>query len=174
MKFLGKAVRNVGIAVLAAVLAYGIWQSAARRLSGQELPGMFGYSHLIVVSGSMEPALSPGDMILIRRESEYREGDVICFRDDGDFVTHRLVGRTADGAVTKGDANNIPDPEPVRPEQIAGRVVLVIPRLGSAALFLRTPGGILLAALLALGVSLLCGPAHRLRKRPGTRQAAAR
>ena len=69
---------------------------------------------------------------------------MISFWNDGILITHRLMEQTDEGGITKGDNNNTPDEAPVRPEQIAGRVVLILPGVGNALLFLRTPMGILM------------------------------
>lgn len=165
MKFLRRTARYLGIAVLAAIVGLNIWQMAARALLGQELPGLFGYSSLVVMSGSMEPAISAGDLLIIRREATYQEGEVVSFSDNGSYITHRLVGQTDGGFITQGDSNNVPDPDLIHAEQILGRVVLVIPGLGRALLFLRTPAGILLTGLFVFAAVFLAGPAGRLWER---------
>ena len=165
MKFLRRAVRYLGIAALAAIVGFNIWQIAARSLFGQELPGLLGYSALAVMSGSMEPAISAGDLLIIHRKAVYQEGDVISFSDNGNYITHRLIGQTDGGFITQGDSNNVPDPEPVYAEQIVGRAVLVIPGLGGALMFLRTPAGILLTGLFVLAAVFLAGPVGQLRER---------
>ena len=165
MKFLRRTARYLGIAALAAIVGLNIWQMAARSLFGQELPGLFGYSALAVVSGSMEPAISAGDLLIIHRKAVYQEGDVNSFSDNANYITQRLVGQTDGGFITQGDSNNVPDPEPVYAEQIVGRAVMVIPGLGGALLFLRTPAGILLTGLFVFAAVFLAGPAGRLWER---------
>lgn len=165
MKFLRRTARYLGIAALAAIVGLNIWQMAARALFGQDLPGLFGYSSLVVMSGSMEPAISAGDLLIIRREATYQEGEVVSFLDNGSYITHRLVGQTDGGFITQGDSNNVPDPDLIHAEQIFGRVVLVIPGLGGALLFLRTPAGILLTGLFVFAAVFLAGPAGRLWER---------
>lgn len=90
---------------------------------------------------------------------------MISFSDNGNYITHRLIGQTDGGFITQGDSNNVPDPEPVYAEQIVGRAVLVIPGLGGALMFLRTPAGILLTGLFVLAAVFLAGPAGQLRER---------
>ena len=66
------------------------------------------------------------------------------------MTTHRIVEETADGFITSCDHNNTPDSEPVKPEQIKGRVVKIIPKLGAVFLFMKTPPGILIILLAGL------------------------
>ena len=107
------------------------------------------YSAAAVVSGSMEPALSVGDLVVIHAEASYRPGDILTFQSQGQWVTHRLVKETKEGLWTQGDANPVPDPQPAAPEQVVGKVVTRVPGIGFVAGYLRTPSGRL--ALLALG-----------------------
>lgn len=97
---------------------------------------------LFVEGGSMRPALRPGDVVVFRRVGRAPSiGDVAVFEHDSTLVVHRVVGVTRGGALcTRGDANDGPDPGAVQPEQLRGRVVLVVPS-GSVVehLVARTP-----------------------------------
>lgn len=156
MKILWRAVRAVVAALLILLLILNVWMLASRVIFKQELPSAFGCSTLIVLSGSMEPAFSTGDLLVIRREETYQPGDVIAFRDGGSMTTHRIVAEDAHGFVTRGDSNNAEDSHPVTKEQIAGRMIWVIPKLGGAMLFLRTPLGILV--LVVAGILMIEAP----------------
>ena len=164
-KRIGKIIQGILLVLLVPLLLINLWQAAARAVFHQETPYLFGYAALTVLSGSMEPAFSAGDLLVIHKESEYAEEDIVAYRDDEGLTTHRIIEKGPRGFTTKGDYNNAPDLGPVLPEQIAGRVVLVIPALGRVLLFLRTPAGLL--ALLAAGLLLLLLPAgwRRLQNR---------
>lgn len=81
-----------------------------------------------VASGSMEPTLPVGSMVLIHQESNYQPGDIITFHaDNGEVVTHRLVSYGSNGDIlTKGDANPTPDDwnGPVTKSDVMGKVIL--------------------------------------------------
>lgn len=114
----------------------------------------------IVESGSMEPAIPTGALVIIRPESGYAVDDVITFESRYTKVptTHRVVdtyteqGRT--WFITKGDANEEADAAAVPQQQIIGRVLYDIPRVGYILDFARQPIGfaflILLPALLII------------------------
>ena len=87
----------------------------------------------------MEPTFSIGDLLVIHEEKTYQCGDIITFSDGAFVTTHRIVEETAEGFITRGDYNNVSDQEVVTQEQIRGRVVKIIPKLGSVFLFMRTP-----------------------------------
>lgn len=85
----------------------------------EEVPTLGGYCPLIVLTGSMEPEISSGDMIICHtiEPSEVKTGDVISFFDpEGNglsVVTHRVVEIVQENGSlsfrTKGDANNVED-----------------------------------------------------------------
>jgi signal peptidase len=102
---------------------------------------IFGYSFEVVASGSMSPTISTGDLIVVREESTYAQGDVVTYRDSsGSLITHRIVGATDDGQfITKGDANNVADNATVAPSQIVGELVLDIPGGEAIVDFARQP-----------------------------------
>ena len=108
-----------------------------------------GYDVRIVQSGSMEPAISTGSVVVIQDRERYEVGDIITFggdrSPDGLPTTHRIIeDRLQDGDlifVTQGDANESPDTEPIRPADIRGTVILDIPVLGFILDFARQPLG---------------------------------
>jgi len=138
---------------LGALFAVSVWLILSKIWLKQEIPSVFGYSPVYVLSGSMEPTFFAGDMIIIHAQSRYEPGDVVTFYSDGELVTHRIIGAGQEGFTMKGDANNVPDEELVRAQAIVGKQVFVLPRLGNLALFFRTGKGmILISALFLLAV----------------------
>ena len=83
-----------------------------------------------VMSGSMSPALRPGDLVLIKEiePSTINIGDVVTVKFGESTYTHRVVERLEGGRFRlKGDANEEPDPGLIEESQIIGKVVLVFP-----------------------------------------------
>ena len=107
-------------------------------------------SRAVILSGSMEPSMSIGDLVIVHREKEYRVGDIVVFDSGGLSVTHRILEKAQEGFVTKGDANNVPDKELLSENHIIGRVAVVIPMVGKAVLFLKNPAGMMLIMMLAI------------------------
>ena len=113
----------------------------------------------VVLSGSMEPALSPGDVVIVDASAPVSVGDVITYQT-GDSVptTHRVVGERDGGYETKGDANENVDAGLVNPDAVIGRTVITIPLVGYVILWANSPVGYLLLVvipLVLLGVSEL-------------------
>lgn len=122
-----------------------------------------GHRSYTVMSGSMEPAIDTGDVVINQaiRPGEARVGDVVTFKDSsraGELVTHRVVSRTAGEGrvafVTRGDANTATERWSAPAEGRIGRVVVDVPRAGFVAAWLRRPAHLLLLVVLpAVGLA---------------------
>ncbi|QAY64604.1 signal peptidase I [Xylanimonas allomyrinae] len=129
------------------------------------IPRVTGGASLTVLTGSMEPTFSPGDVIVVRGVSEddvctdVGIGDIVTYfprPEDPALVTHRVVGVTVgafdDGTscrlVTQGDDNTAAD-DPVSPAQVRGRFLYRFPRVGLARQWALQNTDVVLAALAA-------------------------
>lgn len=105
--------------------------------------GYLGVTPTVIYSGSMQPTLQVGDIALIQHTSieHLKQGDIIQFRENGVTMVHRIISITTDNQqtiiTTKGDANNVPDPDPIAPNQILGKALITIPQLGWIQIFLK-------------------------------------
>lgn len=90
-----------------------------------------------VAGGSMEPALTPGDVVLVRTGAPLRTGEVVLFRDRGSLVLHRLKRTTTSGWITRGDANPVDDARPLSRSRVVGVAVARVP-FGKAAAVTRS------------------------------------
>lgn len=151
-KKLKSTLRITLLVFIALILGVNIYTINATRLAGNSVPMPFGVGAALVLSGSMEPELSVGDLLIVGECDEYRVDDVVVYQDGGMAITHRIVSITDDEVVTRGDANNTDD-DPIKYEQIKGKVVLAIPLVGYVVNVIKTPAGIL--CILALAIFLL-------------------
>jgi signal peptidase I len=98
------------------------------------------WSPTLVTSGSMEPLVTPGDVVMIRpvTPAELTPNTVVLFeRADDTRVLHRIVEQLPDGTFrTQGDANAVPDSDFLHLEQIKGAAVLAVPFVGRPSLWL--------------------------------------
>ncbi len=109
---------------------------------------------LVVLTGSMSPAIKTGSVVFVEPQSSYGENDIITFRKSSlnEPVTHRIVG-VQDNAglisyVTKGDANESADLNLVGPSEVLGRVHFSIPLLGFLLFAARTKIGFTVLVIL--------------------------
>lgn len=119
-------------------------------------PRIFGLEMFVVTSGSMQPSIDPGDVVMVDvARGRFGVGDVITFRPHDEsslFITHRVVevlggDRSNTEYVTKGDANPNRDLEPVSANQVVGSVSAVLPVVGRVVLGLRDPRFVLMVGV---------------------------
>ena len=156
------------------------------------VPRLVGGASLTVLTGSMEPSLSPGDVVVTRGMSadevctDVPVGSIVTFLpkpDDPALITHRVVGKTIgtfdDGTrcrlVTQGDANSAVD-DPVSPAQVRGVFLYGLPKLGWAQQWAtgNTQGLMIVGALalVAYGIWTSRRPKSSVMVLPGTGQPA--
>ncbi len=126
-------------------------------------PSCFGFTPLIVETGSMSPVFDENDVVLVNNSGDddtYAVGDIICFHSASAYVTHRIyaIETREDGGtvyITKGDANNAPDEGYVRQDQILGVYETRFVGMGKTLLFIQTPLGMILCVFFPILLVLL-------------------
>ena len=105
----------------------------------------------IVKSGSMEPTIRTGSIVVVKPHTSYAQGDIITFGPDTKKevpITHRIVGIQGEGAqmrfLTKGDANEDTDIKDIAPREVIGKALFSVPYLGYVIDFARKPLGFFL------------------------------
>lgn len=120
----------------------------------------FGGVHSYVVqSGSMEPSIMIGDVVLAKSQQSYLQNDVISFHDslEGRIVTHRIIKTLNNGQefITKGDANQAEDDGALPINMIIGKVKFVIPKIGFLVAFTKTLKGLIILVLIPAFIFIL-------------------
>lgn len=144
-------------------LAGGVGWSATLALAALALlvavPLVFGARPFTVLTGSMEPAIGAGDVVIEERISplEAELGDVVTFKDPEDqsrLITHRVRSVRRDGShlwfVTQGDANTGSERWRIEAGGELGRVLYAIPWVGHLAVLTQTRTGLLLVLFVPL------------------------
>ncbi len=120
----------------------------------------------VVSSGSMEPQLLTGSLVVTRpvEPDAIVVGDVITFRLSTvgeNMITHRVIGIGHSSSLhflTKGDANSYPDPFTVPARNLIGKICFHVPYVGYITEFLKTPFGFVLGlmvpTLIIIGVCI--------------------
>ena len=98
------------------------------------ISGIFPHYLIGVGSNSMSPAIHKGDAVILKKVNKKQtlnRGDIIAYQKDNITVVHRIKEVTLQNGkrvyLTKGDANNGMDTDPVKPKQVKGIVKLRIP-----------------------------------------------
>lgn len=124
--------------------------------SYKEIRKIGGYAICNVLTGSMEPTIKQGSIVVIKETDDIKNGDIVTIKTEetGSLVTHRVVKTNGEGNdiyfTTRGDANNADDSFKVKPYMIEGKVIFNIPYLGSIIAFLQK--NIFIIVLLVLGI----------------------
>jgi signal peptidase len=126
----------------------------------EEVPKLNGYSPLIVLTGSMEPAIESGDLIIVQQvdSSQVSVGDIIAFFDpestDSSVVTHRVTEVLSEGGTlsfrTKGDLNNVEDTLSVPSSNLVGVYRTKLHGVGNIAMFMQTTTGLVVCVIVPL------------------------
>ena len=122
------------------------------------LPRVFGIIPFVVLSGSMEEQIKTGAIAYADTRAKVEDvkvGDVIVFKVDNEYVTHRVIAINDDNTfTTKGDANQTEDLAPVRFEDFKGQTIFSIPYLGYLLSKIQTRTGTFILCLI-VGLNLV-------------------
>lgn len=135
-KNLNKNIKKV-IYIFLVIIIYNFILLSISYFSNIEFSGLFGYKAFAITTQSMLPTINVGDAIIVQKceEDKIKEGDIVTFKQNGEFITHRITQIKYDAGkkqyITKGDNNNVPDSKTVAYEEIQGVHVITIPFLGN-------------------------------------------
>ena len=121
---------------------------------------LLGFNCYTVISGSMEPTYSVGDLLYVKKvdPADIKVGDPITFVLNEDLVvaTHRVVQIDTEHNrfYTKGDANELPDSQPVLFQNVKGVPQFAIPKMGYVSDFVQNPPGMYISLVVG-GVLIL-------------------
>ncbi|WP_294754963.1 signal peptidase I [uncultured Ruminococcus sp.] len=138
--------RIILFVVISIIIGLKLYSWNARTLIGNKMPMPFGYGFSVVLSGSMEPELKVNDLVIIKKQKSYQSDDIIVYQDDDLLVIHRLIEINGENAITKGDANEVNDPE-ISTAQIKGKMVMHIHFIGCIVQFIKSTIGTFLVLL---------------------------
>ncbi len=110
---------------------------------------------LTVLSGSMEPTIKTGSIVLVKPINDYKIGDIITFNSTNKTMpptTHRIAEIKVTGGqpiyITKGDANNSVDSREIKKSEIVGKTIIRVPYLGYVIDFVKKPIGFVLIIII--------------------------
>lgn len=158
MKIIKKILMIIFWIILGIVALYSTSIIFQKLILKNKIPSFLGYKNFIVLTGSMEPTLHVGDIVIVKKTTDIKENDIISFRIENTVVTHRVKEiykeNGQDYFITKGDANSGIDTELLDKKNIEGKYCFRIPFLGKIVLFLKKPIGIIVLFII-LGLLLI-------------------
>jgi signal peptidase I len=160
--------RYIGLAATVAFLAIGWWLLGPAQLGGPT-------SYAVLSGNSMEPRLERGDLVLARKQSSYKVGEVVLYEDHetGARVLHRIIADRNGHFVTKGDNNDFIDPVHPAPNQVVGKLWFAVPGAGTVLAWLKQPVNLAILLTLLVLVGLGGGREVSRRRSPAARPVVA-
>jgi signal peptidase I len=156
------AIKTILAGVIVVLFAFSLLFVAIRAL---------GLATFVVTGGSMEPTIHKGSLVIDEpvTADKLRLGDIITFDHYDQTTTHRIIGveGSATGTMfsTKGDANQVTDPEPLTFPGRVGLVKLAVPGIGYAVAWMQYVWR-LGATVVAAIIFFTCAAMVVLRKEP--------
>ena len=128
--------------VLVPLLIYNISLIVQSVMCPNKTPSFWGIKTYVIISGSMEPSLNIGDIVVAKEtKNELNKGDIICFRQGQSIITHRIIEIISENETTeyktKGDNNNAEDSGTITDRLIEGKVIAKLPLIGNISLLLQ-------------------------------------
>jgi len=120
-----KIITNLIIIILGIIAIIAIWTSIQLSVQNKEYIDIFGYSMFSTATGSMSPTMEKGDIVFVKIGEDAKEKDIITYKKDNEFITHRIIKIEGDSIIAKGDNNNTQD-EAITKEMIVGKVVFIM------------------------------------------------
>lgn len=116
-------------------------------LSFEENTHILGFYMFNIVSESMEPTFFKDDLVVVKKIelSNLQKGDIITFRQEDRIISHRIVKIIIEKGkikfITKGDNNEVQDKESIEINNIYGKVVFSIPKIGKLIHYIQNSRG---------------------------------
>ena len=141
---------NILITIVILIILFCLYSFISLKIMQKKYVNIFGYTYFQVATGSMKDYINEGDVVIVKINSDYNEGDVVTYISGKDFVTHRVIEKNDDYIITKGDNNNTND-NPIDKGLVLGKVTKIIPNVKAIKEVLLSPKVIIL-----IFVSLFC------------------
>lgn len=120
-----KILSNLIIFILGIIAILVIWASIQLNVQNKEYIDIFGYSIFSTETGSMYPTINVGDIVIVKLDEPVQEQDIVTYKQEKSFITHRIIKKEGNSIIAKGDNNNTQD-EMINENDVIGKVVYII------------------------------------------------
>lgn len=141
MKIIKKILNILFVVFMILIIITNLYILYVRVIKKENIIKFFGYSGLIVISGSMEPEININDLIIIKEQEVYNEQDIVTYEENDSLITHRIIEISDNIIITKGDNNNVEDKQ-IESSQIHGKVIYKVNNFGRIIETINSPIGI--------------------------------
>ena len=126
---MAKKIANIIILILMIIVIILLYTFVETNILKKDYVNIFGYTVFQVETGSMAPTIKIDDIVIIKLGADINQDDVITYKKDRNFVTHRVVKIDEQEITAKGDNNNVED-EVIKKSQVIGKVVYTVKNVG--------------------------------------------
>ena len=145
---------NILIILVTIIILIGIYYIVQIKVLNYSYANLFGYTFFEVATGSMSSTIEIGDVVIVKITKDVSENDIIVYKENDNFITHRLIKKENNTLIAKGDANNSED-KPITEEQILGQVIKIIPKIGIWRKVILSPEVLILIFIVIVLLSLI-------------------
>lgn len=121
---------NILLFIVTIIIIIGFYYIYQIKVVKNEYANLFGYTFFEVATASMYPTIEIGDVVIVKITKEIEQNDIIVYTEGKSIITHRLIEKKDNELIAKGDANNSED-KPIQEDMVLGKVVKIIPKLGT-------------------------------------------
>lgn len=125
LKIIKNIIINLIIIILGIIAIIAIWTTIQLNVQGKEYVDIFGYSIFSTKTASMSPTIEIGDIVIVKLGEQGKKRDIITYKSENAFITHRIIEIDGENIIAKGDNNNTQD-NPIKKDAIIGRVDFII------------------------------------------------
>ena len=120
---------NVLLVIVITCIFFALYSFVQLVILEKDYVNYFGYTIFEVQSGSMSPTINVNDMLLVKLTDDIKKDDIITYKKDDNFITHRVIEANGNKIITKGDSNNSED-KIIEKEDVLGKIVKIFPNFG--------------------------------------------
>lgn len=129
---------NVLLFIVVVCIFFALYSFVQLVVLEKDYVNYFGYTVFEVQSGSMAPTVNVDDMLLVKLTDDIEKDDIITYKKDDNFITHRVIEANGNKIITKGDSNNSED-KIIEKEDVLGKIVKIFPGFGKWKKILLSP-----------------------------------
>ncbi len=126
LRILKQVTKYICYAILLLLIVLAVYTFVVTDVLKKDYVNVFGYTYFQTASGSMSGKIEINDIIIVKITKDVKTNDIISYiNEDNDIITHRLIKKSGNQLITKGDANGTED-EPITKKQVLGKVIHII------------------------------------------------
>ena len=122
LRILKQVTKYICYAILLLLIVLAVYTFVVTDVLKKDYVNVFGYTYFQTASGSMSGTIEINDIIIVKITKDVKTNDIISYiNEDNDIITHRLIKKSGNQLIAKGDANGTED-EPITKKQVLGKV----------------------------------------------------